>query len=191
MPIFKIVNPHIEGTFNTEINASSSHDAAEQFWVQLSKHITNDTPRFAFTLQSGEGDFNHYMVREKKNADEVSYVIDSLAIKNEKALNEFKNKLKTFETMEGGKHHHKKSKKSKKSKKYDDSSSSDFEEDDYFERYYRNAFKPTQVVSYWWYTPYIYGLKDIFIPTFKLPLLPYVNIWTPFSLYTEKSVKTD
>jgi hypothetical protein len=34
----------------------------------------------------------------------------------------------------------------------------------------------TDPITYWWYTPSIYGLKSIYIPTFAHPLSPYIHI---------------
>ena len=37
-------------------------------------------------------------------------------------------------------------------------------------------YKQQQPIVYWWYNPLVYRTNDLYIPTFVMPLSPYVHI---------------
>ena len=180
-----LLNPHIEGDFQTKIKADNSTKAAKTFYKNLSQHFNNNIPKFYFTVQkggSGTGKYYHFVVKETKDNDEVKfdlspYVIseDSTTIKTfETKLSSFKSKFNQY----GGKKNSKKtSKKKKHSKKLDDSSDSDC---DSSENFYKQAqtYRPRVAppLYYWWYDASIYNLNSIFIPTFYSYTPPYLQI---------------
>ena len=192
-----LVNPHIEGEFDTNIKSDNSMKAAKAFYKNLSQHFNNNIPKFYFSIQkggSGTGKYYHFVVKEMKEDDEVKfniepYVIpqDSQSIKTfETKLSSFKSKFNQFGGKEGSKKTSKKaskktskktSNKAKASKKLDDSSDSDLDSSDIF---YRQAqtYKPAVAppLYYWWYDPGVYKLDSVFIPTFYSYVTPYLQI---------------
>ena len=58
------------------------------------------------------------------------------------------------------------------------SSSSDSDSDDEYFNFgkYRRL---TQPISFFYYTPSIYKVNSVFLPTFNVPLTPYVKLWLP------------
>jgi len=183
-----LLNPHIDGEFQSKIKADNSTKAAKTFYKNLSQHFNNNIPTFYFTVQkggSGTGKYYHFVVKETKVNDEVNfnlspYVIaeDSTAIKTfETKLSSFKSK---FNQYGGKKYSNKSSKKKKRSKKLDDSSDSDL---DSSENFYKQAqtYRPRVAppIYYWWYDSSIYNLDYIFIPTFYSYTPPYLHYCLP------------
>jgi len=177
---YVLVNPHINGSVETKIKADNSLQAAKKAYKNVSKHFNNNIPKFYFTLQKGsKGKYYHFEVKEKKSDEKVNFSIQSYVIPgdSEKAVDEFKQKLKTIKektSSKGGKR-----KSSKKSKDSSDSESDVSDSDDY---YYKKARKyvPTSTytnpIYYWWYDPYVYNLNSFYVPTFYAPLSPYIEI---------------
>jgi len=173
---YNLINPNIQGTFNTTITAKNSVDAGQQFYKSLSEHFNNAIPKFHFTIQkggSGKGKMYHFLIQEARNKEKVSFTlepyedIDNSAINRlPKRLNELKDKISQI----GGKKN-----KSKKAKKHNDNSESssdsdsesesDLDSDDYKRI---NTIIPTinLPIYYWWYDPSIYKLDTYYIPTF-------------------------
>jgi hypothetical protein len=200
--VYNLVNPYIEGSVNNVFKSNTSTEASTHFYKSLSEHFNNPVPQFHFTLQkgtSGKGKYYHYKVIETKNNDnsensEVQYKISKYEIENESAAVElFQNKLNNFKSKyyhKGGKDKKKSKKKKdkdkkKKSKKKKDSSSSDssssdssdlvLSNTDYY-KYTRSYVPTTQPIYYWWYDPYIYNLKSLYIPTFYSYVTPYIEL---------------
>jgi hypothetical protein len=182
---YKLVNPHIEGKFKTEMKAKNSQDAANSFYKNLSEHFNNSVRQFNFSVQkglSGDGKLYHFQVKEKRENNEVDFKITPLKIKGENEVTEkFKEKLANFKekfnSLEGGKK--KKSKKSKKSKDSSDSSDSSDSDSDLTENFYKRAKKylpVNQPIYYWWYDPYLYGLDSVYLPTFYSYVTPYIEL---------------
>lgn len=184
MKSFKLVNPLILGQFNTEYKAESGIDAIGQFWKDLSTHITNNIPALYVTLKDENDKLIHYKISEKikEGLKIADYTISEVDItmtdeenkeflknieENERKLNDKINK------QVGG------VKKPNRSRQNDSSSTSsvDSDEEDYynFTRYKRL----TQPISMWYYTPSIYRVGSVFVPTFNVPVVPYVKIWIP------------
>ena len=58
------------------------------------------------------------------------------------------------------------------------SSSSDLSDDeDYYN--FSKYRKMNQPISMWYYTPTLYNVNSVFIPTFNSPIVPYVKLWLP------------
>jgi len=182
MPTFKIVNPKIIGGFDDTINAENRMEAADKAWSKMSEHITNNVPRFAFTLENTDtGQLHNYEVDEKSQGKLANYSIreleDKITPSQERALKEEAALLdKKTKKMNGGK---RKYRYTDIKELNDDSSSSSSEEDLYEKiRHFRKLNTP-QPIIYWWYTPLLYRYYDytsLYMPTFNAPLVPYVEI---------------
>ena len=76
---YVLINPQIKGSFQSKINANNSVEAAKLFYTNMSEHFNNNLPKFYFSIQkgkSGKGKIYHFMVRENKNDDNVSFKIE-------------------------------------------------------------------------------------------------------------------
>ena len=80
MPSYRIVNPRIGGEFNDTVTAESAPIAAQKIWTSLSKYITNNVPRFVFTLQETgkNGKYHHFQVTESPQGRLANYTIKNL-----------------------------------------------------------------------------------------------------------------
>lgn len=201
MGVYELVNPSIIGKFETVYKTDDVTDAVEKFWKNLSKHVTNNVPKIYVTFKDGSGNLHHFKITEKINSDSktADYKIEKLDVKLSKAqkdhfLTEVENvKTKHSRSQEGGRHRHKDDSSSATSSTYSDSATSststDTEDnsmyddsDDYFDFVkFRNL---NQSIVYWWYTPSIYSVKNVYVPTFNVPLAPYIEnytLWMPMN----------
>lgn len=181
--LYRLVNPHIQGNFESSLTADNSILAAKSFYKNLSEHFNNAVPMFHFTIQKGsssKGKYYHFKTTEKKNKNEVTFNVKSYKMKMENMeafesrLNAFKNKIQL-----GGKKGKKSQKKKNKSNDSDDSDSSEESDSSDSEQYIKNITTYTPIVNqpiyYWWYDPHIYNLKSIFIPTFYSYVTPIIE----------------
>ena len=150
---YVLVNPHIEGSFNKEIKAKNSIEAARSIYNNLSEHFNNNVPKFLFTIQkgtSGKGKYYSFKVKEERSSNEINFSLQPYNIKNsesayksmEEKIEEHKQKhgdeqtggAKKKATKKAAKKTSKKGSKakksSKKSKVIDDSDFEDFMTDD-------------------------------------------------------------
>jgi len=187
MPEYQLVNPRIIGALNDTVEASNQLSAAEKAWKNISDHVTNNVPRFVFTLRNMDtNELYTFKITEKPNQKMADYSITEL---NDKKLtkeqkNKFKNELKRSEKrvdellnkMKGG--------RKKRYKDIDKNDDEDEDDDDDSDELYekvrmiRNLNTPLPIV-YWWYDPVVYKvfeLPSIYIPTFNAPLVPYVEL---------------
>jgi len=187
MKTYTLVNPCILGQFNTEYKAENGLDAASQFWNDLSSFTTNNVPQLFITVQDKTSkDLLHFKITEKIDSKtKVSeYTISEFNVdvsdKNKKTflkgVDDVKKKVTGLVTKQTG-GDDEKSKKHRK--RYDDSSSTSSisDDDEYFN--FRKYKRMTQPISYWWYTPFIYNQPSVFVPTFNVPIIPYVELWVP------------
>lgn len=192
MKSFKLVNPLILGQLNTEYKADTGIDAISQFWNDLSTHITNNIPALYVTLKDENNNLCHYKISEKiKEGSKVTdYVITE--VENTMSDKEIKNFINNVDENEkklkkeihnqnnqnnqynqkGGVKKTNRSRHNKSS-----SSSSDDDEDDYYD--FTKYRRLTQPITMWYYTPSIYRVPSLFVPTFNVPIVPYVKIWIP------------
>lgn len=184
---YTLINPHIEGQFNTKIKAKNSQEAASLFYTELGGHINNSLPQFYFSIQkgsSGEGSLYSFKVKEEKLDNQVNFSLEPVTIKNDE-LSNFKKKLEEFKLtnskLNGGKLKKHKSHKSHKSKSHKDKDSSDSSSDSSSSdevykkssKYINNLNVP---IYYWWYYPYLYDTSSIYIPTFYSYITPYIEL---------------
>ncbi len=140
MKTYSLVNPSIQGELKTSFKASSSLEAANEAYNELSQHFANYLPVFYFSLEGG-GKLHHFQVEEKLNDESANYVLTPF--KGTVKESEFSSKLRQLKKQEGGKHkkhHH----------KHDDSSSSSSSSSS---DYYRRVSVP---INSWWYYPNLY-----------------------------------
>lgn len=207
---YKLVNPNIHGKFKTKIEAKNSDEAANKFYSNLSEHFNNSVPEFYFTIQKGSGTgakYSHYKVTEKRsNKDEVTYNLTNYKLKNEEtAMKTYLKNLDNFIQSAGKskKKSKKSSKKARKSKRRSDDSSdsSDSDSSDDSESEYSDFDDDTDILKlasklslndafhYWRYDPFLYGIKNLYIPNFYSKSYPFAfNIaLAPYLIIDDKS----
>jgi len=172
-----LVNPYIKGEMKTKIKAKNSHEAANIFYKNLSEHFNNSVPKFMFTIQkgsSGDGNLYHFQVNEQKESDkdEVNYSIKIINNLVSNKTDDFKGKLDDLKN----KFNHMGGEETKKKKK--DDSDSDSESDEKFYKIARKyIYNKTAVpIYYWWYYPYLYPSRSLYIPTFYPYITPYIEL---------------
>jgi hypothetical protein len=192
MKSFKVVNPLIIGQLNTEYVAENGLDAASQFWNDISTHVTNNLPHTYVTLKDANNNLLHYKISEKlAGGSKVDFAIAEYDVKlSASDKKSFISKVESYEKktlnkikQTGGlttakkSSHPTKSKSSHKRRGSSSSSSSSDSDDDFdFAAYRRRLMQP---ISMWYYSPTLYGVNSIFIPTFNAPVIPYVKLWLP------------
>ncbi|QKF94028.1 hypothetical protein QKU48_gp0570 [Fadolivirus algeromassiliense] len=174
MSNYTLINPCIEGNIANTFSGKSQLDAAVDAWNGISKYITNNVPRFAFTLENNETNkLHHFVVNEKTAGDgSASYKISELDLEMKPSdIKSFKNRINNFKksksSQDGGKKH----------KDDDDDSSSSSSEVFNVLKVYNYATR-TVPIGYWWYDPLVYRLDSVYIPTFITPLTPYIEVAT-------------
>jgi len=183
MKNFSLVNPLILGQFNTEYKADNGINAISQFWNDLSTHVTNNMPSLYVTLKSSDNQLSHYKISEKiKNGTRITdYTITEFNREmSQKETDTFLEKVEKFKSemnvkiqrQTGG------AKKPSRDRDEDSSSSSESTDDDEYYNFskYRRMSQP---ISMWYYTPSIYNVNSVFVPTFNVPIVPYIKIWVP------------
>lgn len=188
MKSFKVVNPLIIGQFNTEYTAENGLQAVSQFWNDVGSHITNNLPQTYITLKDNNNNLSHYKILEKINGGSktADFTISEFNLDlSDEQKNKFLKKVDTFEskttkTLEkqtGGVVKRKQS-RSKRDDSSSSSSSSDLSSDDDYYNFSKYK-RLSQPIAMWYYTPTLYGVKSVFLPTFNVPIVPYVKLWIP------------
>lgn len=179
---FKLVNPTIIGTLNTNINATDAAEAANVAWNTISQHITGSVPQFTFTIEDSDNKLYSYQVSESATGKYADYTISPVEMKMSKEQEKkFRNELarldkisKQFKNKQmGGR------KKRYLDNNNDDSSdSSDDSDNDIYSKFKLfNAINKPKPIVYYWYTPLIYPTYEYYYPVnFVAPLIPYVEI---------------
>ena len=162
-----LLNPSIKGkTFNSKETTADS--AANDIWGNFTKNIKNYSPEFYFTIKnSSTNKLYHYQVNEELHNERVKFTINKFNCKkeDEKALLEtLKNNV-----LEGGKHR-------KNRHKDDDSSSSSSSSSSSKLSYKFGHSGPLMNTMSLMYYPSIYGVRNIFIPSFRSSFTPYINV---------------
>lgn len=172
---YHLVNPHIDGDFESTANAKNSNEAANKLYSRLSEHFNNSVPVFYFTIQkgsSGEGKYYHFQVKENRHNNEVNFSIKPYTVDDESAIQQFESKLENYKNKQAG---GKKSRKAKKaSKRHEDSD--DFDSSSSSDYYVRPSTSLSQPIYYWWYDPYVYKIDSVYIPTFYSYVTPLIEL---------------
>src|SRR5690606_33925640 len=120
---YRLINPIIKGNMTTTFTAKNNLDAANQFWMEFSQYITQDVPKFAFSMEhTGSNTVHHFVVKERENHNSAKYDIQELDLKlsssNQKL---FRDRVHEYgRKAVGGKHHHHHHHKSSKDKSSDE-----------------------------------------------------------------------
>lgn len=173
MSNYKLVNPFIRGNLVNSFTAKTPIEAASQAWNKLSQYITNNVPKFPFTLQKQDGTLNHFIVKESLvGGNSAKYKISQLDLDlKQSEANNFKNKINK---MKGGL-----LLIPEDDDDDDDDDDIDDDLDDIFSAVKSKKFNYLkQPITYWWYDPLIYQVDSIYIPTFVQPLTPYIEVAT-------------
>jgi hypothetical protein len=186
MTEYKLINPHIEGSFEKLYPGKTPVDAAKSLWDNLSSNFTNCVPEFAFSLERiKDKKMFHFKVNESIKSGDVSYTLSEMSLKlSSQKKKKFENKLKKFKSkleQSGGR---KKIKRKRKKKlKYgddddddDDDDDSPYEHKDYFDLYLlTDHILYDSPITYFWYYPdfYPFDYDFYFLPTWIPTISPY------------------
>jgi len=195
---YKLVNPYLKGGISTVVESKNEDGAAEQIWQNLSKHIVNIVPSFAFTIKDTKNNkFYNYSVSEKQTGGDdkrsknknVEYKLKPIKMAEEsvkrltKSINKFesivadKNTSESTDKQKGGKD---------KEENSDDDDSDKNNKSDKEEKKLKKLYKKAKMqnyinnqqspIYYWWYNPLVYNVDYVYIPSFVYPISPYVQI---------------
>ena len=181
MSEFYLVNPIVGGSLKTKFKAKNYLEAANKAYTTLSDNFSNNIPEFYFTLQKadsqnnlGKGknsDYKHFLVKENKKNNQVNYRITEHTTKNSpKVTKKFKEQIINLnkKTKKGGK---------LKYSEFDDDEDDDlFDDDDMYFPRMTSSYVYSSPISYYYYDPYLYNIKNYYIPTFVSPLTPYIGL---------------
>lgn len=186
---FKVIQPVIVGTFKTDkYEGPTAEDAVKKFWKEFSKLVVNEIFKFFVSLEDENGQIYHFMISEKREeGDDVKTEITDITEKIKTSdpsemwkgareiLNEENDKIvegskKKDTSLSGGKE--KSSSSSSSTSSF--SSDSDSDDDVDFSGIRRKMYKSP--IVYFGYAPNLYGIKNVFIPTFIKPITPYVEL---------------
>jgi hypothetical protein len=179
--MFELVNPYIDGSFETTYDAKTPLDGADMFWNAFSKLIVNHISEFFFTLKdSDDGKLYSFKVSESKSDDgEIKYTIVPIDIElSQKERYAFDENLRKLVKQSGGKRDIFDDSSSSSSS----SSSSDLYNDDDIEVIDHAIVKFNKLrirnrpISYYIYNPSLYKLSSTFIPIFTYPIAPVVKV---------------
>jgi hypothetical protein len=162
-----LLNPSIKGK-KFKSDEKTAEGAASDIWGRFSKNIKNYSPEFYFTIKNASTNkMYHFQVNEELQNEKVKFTINKFNCKkeDEKVLLDSLDS----EVMEGGKHH-------RRHKDNDSSSSSSSSSDLSFKLGRKGALYNTLSLTYY---PSIYGVRNIFIPTFVTRFTPYINVGLP------------
>lgn len=170
---YKFVNPKIGEQFDDTVEAESPVEAAKKLWLRLAEFITGSIPQFSFTIEElGKGTLHSFQVEETPHGKITDYNIAEIRLNltptQEAKLLSYVENLHV--SQKGGKH------KRRRYERDDDDGDSSTTEDVYNKFNMFQAINRPQPISYLWYTPSIYNLKKLYVPTFNAPLIPYVEI---------------
>lgn len=183
MPTFELVNPYIIGDIKKTFDKPSGSEAAGEAWGKLSKYITNNVPKFAFTLKRiNDGKLFHYLVKEKVAKNKlVNYSIKEMSINLSKVEeSNFIKHIDSLQTQLGGKKKEKKEEEEEDEDSSSDSSDSETEDDDDLIKRVRYFKDKSQPLNYLWYSPILYNkdgsLTSVYLPSFTYPIVPYLEL---------------
>ena len=190
MPTYELVNPYIVGGMKKTFNTADSHEAANEAWGNLSKYVTNNVPKFAFTIRKvSDGKLYHYLVKEKLTKNKaVDFSIKELKLNLTPAEEvAFTNHIQKVEDSASGKlvggkkhkHKHRKDDSSESDSDPDYDSDSSSSDDEIYDKI-RNFRNKNQPLNYLWYSPIIYNkdgnVTSVYVPSFTYPIIPYVEL---------------
>ncbi len=194
MPVFRLANPQIIGTFDSNVEAKDATSAAHELWSRITDNIVGEVHEYNFSLQEQSGGaFHHFNITENSTGKYADFAITSVPIKmtnaQEKTLVSHMAKHdRVAERLDGNDQSGGKRKSHREKRRYDEddssstsSDSSSYDDDD--EELYsklkkiRDRVRRQQSIGYYWYTPNVYNVKALVGLNFVHPLFPYQIIW--------------
>lgn len=181
MKTFTLVNPLIIGSMKTEYVAENGLKATSQFWSELGTHLALNNPELYVTMKDDSGTLSHYVINEKLGNNKIAdYTISEHKVELSKAKEEkFLKDVKKYEikgkTLTGGSV----DKKPKRDRSKDSSSSSDLDSDDDYYNFRRYRTRLNAPINMLYYTPLLYSVDTIVLPTFVPTVTPYVTLYFP------------
>lgn len=176
---YRLINPYIEGSFNTVVHASNSFSGGKKIYKNLSSFFKNQVDNFYMTIQNIETkDLSHFVVNEKNGKDgAIGYVITKFDGKMSPDLEKkLLNTIDKTSKQSGGKH--------RRHRLLDDDSSSDSSSSSDDTNYFR--FRPQPITRFtYFYLPYyklnMVGLSPIdmarfYLPIFSFPVNPSIEV---------------
>ncbi len=166
MPTYYLVNPYIKGKIKKSCEAKTPEKAASSIWEKLSKYMTNDTPKFAFTLMEKDKSLYHFLVEENEPTKaNVEFNIITLDLGLTKVHeNKFIDKIQEVRN---------------KLKEEDEEPLSEKDQELYNKIVtFKKSHSP---IKHIWYNPTIYTvcktckIESLFVPSFGYPVLPYIE----------------
>lgn len=182
---YRLLNPYIEGSINTVINADNSFSAGKKIYKTISNFFTNHVDDFYMTLQNLETkNLTHFKIGEKKGENGfVDYYIIKLDGNFSKELEKkLINNVEKLMQQNGGSHE-------KKNDDDDDNDSPSESSSSSEKKYYQYVMQPISKFIYFT-LPYYklqligltpYDISRIYLPMFSLPINPSLEI--RFDLY--------
>lgn len=164
MKEYKIVNPRIRGSMDTQFTAENNKEAGLKAYREMSSYFSNNVPSFVFTLQRGN-DLVHYKAKEKVKGEKVKFSVREID-DSDKLRKIDENALKTFiadtnDSVGGGFTY------------FDDDSSSSSSSSEYV--YHRKPMEYSPI-THWQYFPKIYPFQYSYVPTFVSTVQPYIYV---------------
>ena len=182
MKTFTLINPlFVGGNLKTQYNTNSGLEAVSEFWNEFGQHLSLNCPKLYVTLQDGKGKLSHYKINEKIDKEKTArftiteFNVDlskSYADKFLEAVNKYK---KEGNELVGGSI----DKKPKRDRSKDSSSSSDSDSDDEYYNFRRYRHRTNVPFNMMYYTPLIYSIDTVVLPTFVPTITPYVTLYMP------------
>lgn len=183
---YQLVNPDIEGTFQTVYDAKEPIEAAKSMWKNLTEHVVSHVPNFMFTFREiSGGGLHHFEVLENKK--DSTFTINELELDVEsKLFAEFSKNVDEY-TKKRNVGEMKKQTGGRRKRYEDSSSSSSSSSSDIYPTirrtspiamfhynarvYYTPTYKSTM-------NPQIVAVQTpVFTPVFRPALNTFVGIW--------------
>lgn len=182
MKTFTLVNPLIIGGMKTEYVADNGLKATSEFWSELGQHLALNNPELYVTFKDESGVLSHYLINEKLGKNKVAdytiseFKVDLSKSKEAKFLDAVQKYKKRGKSLTGGSI----DKKLKRDRSKDSSSSSsDLDSDDDYYNFRRYRTRLNAPINMLYYTPLLYGVDTIVLPTFVPTIIPYVTLYMP------------
>lgn len=172
---YQLINPYVEGTVPTVVQARNSFSAGKKLYTSLSNHFTNHLEKFYMTIKNVEtNDLTHFKVDEIRNSNGlVNFNLTNLDSNfSDEIEKKISSTINQMSKQSGG-----------GILDDDDDSDSDSSSSLSPSEYYVPSQPITKYVYY--HLPYYrldlvgfpkYEVDRIFVPTFSLPINPCIEI---------------
>lgn len=176
---YTLINPVIGGAFKTTVSASNETEAMHELWKNLSGHLTNNVKTFYATVMKG-GDpasSSSFQITESTNGKYADYEITPVAKKlSSSTASKLMSRLKSIQDKEDKQDGGKRRSRYNNIDSDDDSDSSSSEDEALYKKFRKFKSINRRPITYFWYSPLIYDVPTVYVPTFIAPLAPFVEI---------------